>query len=157
MTGFAAVAGGIERAFRSWERALLEDLCGDLTVLLRSADQAPADPALLRLLPNAYPEDRTAAAEFAGFARPRLTEAKVQSAEAILEDLDRPDPVRLAPERIPLWLRGLTDLRLVLAERSNAHPDPTIREINDWLGWVLSDLLEAVDELVTLAPAEEQE
>ncbi len=146
MTGFASVRGGVERHFRPWERTLLEDLCGDMTVLLQSADQARSDPAILRLLPNAYPEDREAAAEFASFARPRLRQAKVESAGAILADLEQPNPVRLAADRIPLWLRGLTDLRLVLAERAAADPEPTIREISDWLGWVLSDLLEVVGE-----------
>jgi Domain of unknown function (DUF2017) len=146
VSGFLAARDGVERTFRPWERELLTDLCGDLTVLLRAADSAPGDPAILRLLPNAYPEDPEAAGEFATFARPRLTESKVASAEAILEDLGHPDPVRLSPDRIPLWLRGLTDLRLVLAERATADPDPLLREITDWLGWVLSDLLEVLDE-----------
>ena len=157
MRAFAAVPGGVERTFRSWERALLEDLCGDLTVLLGAAEQAPSDPALLRLLPNAYPSDREAAQEFASFARPRLTKSKVESAEAILEDLEQPEPVRLGPDRIPLWLRGLTDLRLVLAERTGTDPDPAVLDIYDWLGWVLSDLLEALDESPSLAVRDEQE
>ena len=157
MSGFLATGDGVERHFEPWERALLEDLCGDLTVLLGAADQAPVDPALLRLLPNAYPEDLEAAAEYASFARPRLTESKVASAQAILDDLQQPDPVRLGPDRIPLWLRGLTDLRLVLAERAAANPDPMLREISDWLGWVLSDLLETLDADPADPPAANEE
>ncbi len=146
MTGFATAGGGVERVFRPWERALLEDMSGDVAELLKAADQSPADAAIQRLLPNAYPEDRDAATEFAAFARPRLTRSKVESAEAILEDLGQPDPVRLGPGRIPLWLRGLTDLRLVLAERAASDPDPAIADIYDWLGWLLSDLLDSLDE-----------
>ncbi|WP_210479944.1 DUF2017 family protein [Naasia sp. SYSU D00948] len=145
MSGFAPAGDGVQRTFRPWERRLLQDLCGDLTVLLGAADQAPGDRALLRLLPTAYPEDREAAREFSSFARPRLTRVKVESAEAMLEDLGSPDPVRLPPERVALWLRGLTDLRLVLAERSAVDPDPALREISDWLGWLLSDLLDVLD------------
>lgn len=145
MTRFVPAGRGVERVFLPWERALLADLCGHLTVLLKAADRAASDPALQRLLPNAYPGDREAAADFASFARPRLTQAKVESAEAILEDLSRPDPVVLGPTRIPLWLRGLTDLRIVLSERMAGSPEPAIAEISEWLGWVLSDLLEALD------------
>ena len=143
---FVRTEDGVERVFQPWERALLEDLSGDLADLLRGADSAPGDRALARLLPNAYPNDDTAAAEFADFARPRLTEGKVASAEAILADLAAPDPVRIPQERIALWLRGLTDLRLVLSERAAERPDPVISEVSDWLGWVLSDLLETIED-----------
>jgi Domain of unknown function (DUF2017) len=143
---FVRAEDGVERVFEPWERALLVDLSGDLAELLRAADSAPDDPALDRLLPDAYPEDRDAAAEFADFARPRLTEGKVASAEAILEDLRSPGPVRISAERIPLWLRALTDLRLVLAERAAERPDRVLVEVSDWLGWVLSDLLDTIEE-----------
>jgi hypothetical protein len=144
--GFVRAGAGVERDFEPWERALLEDLSGDLADLLRAADSAPADRALARLLPVAYPDDADAAAEFADFARPRVTAGKVESAEAVLADLASPNPVRIPPERIPLWLRALTDLRLVLAERGADGADPILPEVSDWLGWVLSDLLETIEE-----------
>jgi hypothetical protein len=143
--GFERATGGVERVFQPWERALLEDLSRDLATLLRAAEAVPGDRALARLLPAAYPDDQDASAEFADFARPRLTEAKVASAEAILADLAAPDPVRIPAERVPLWLRGLTDLRLVLAERATGRRDAVLDEVSDWLGWLLSDLLETVD------------
>ena len=68
------------------------------------------------------------------------------SAEAILADLASANPVRIPVDRVPLWLRGLTDLRLVLAERAAERPDPILAEVSDWLGWVLSDLLETLEE-----------
>jgi hypothetical protein len=146
VSGFRRVGRRVERRFQPWERALLEDLSGDLNDLLSAADSAPGDRALARLLPLAYPDDPEASADFADFARPRLTESKVESAEAILADLASGNPVRIPVERVPLWLRGLTDLRLVLAERAVDRPDPVLAEVSDWLGWVLTDLLEAIDE-----------
>jgi hypothetical protein len=144
MSGFARAGDAVERSFPPEERSILQTLCRDYLALLAGGE----DPALDRLLPDAYPDDPDASAEYAGYTRTRLARAKTEPAEAILMDLGAgSDPVRLDPARIDLWLRGLTDLRLVLHERltDSVRPDPMLEELSDWLGWLLSDLLETID------------
>lgn len=141
-----ARSGEVQRTFPPEERRLLQDLCRGLLAILGGDE----DPVLARLLPDAYPDDAEASAEYAGYTRARLARAKAEPAEAILLDLGTsPSVVRLDPLRVELWLRGLTDLRLALFERAAAaardgDPDPVLHDLGDWLGWLLSDLLETV-------------
>jgi hypothetical protein len=146
--GFTRVGTDIRRSFRQDERRLLQDLCRDLLAML-GADE---DPVLGRLLPDAYPDDPEASAEYSGYTRARLARTKAEPAEAMLVDLGTsPGGVRLDPEHVTLWLRGLTDLRLAISERIAASeregiPEPVLADVSDWLGWLLSDLLEVLDE-----------
>jgi|1186.fasta_scaffold244142_2 hypothetical protein len=146
--GFVRVGADIERSFRKDERQLLQDLCRGLLAIL-GADE---DPVLKRLLPDAYPDDPAASVEYSGYTRARLARSKAEPAEAMLVDLGTSrDRVRLSPERVSLWLRGLTDLRLAITERIAASEregirEPVLSDVADWLGWLLSDLLEVLDE-----------
>ena len=145
---FTRVGGAIERTFAPEERQLLQDLCRGLLAIL-GADE---DPVLARLLPEAYPDDAEASAEWTGYTRSRLARAKAEPAEALLVDLGTSaGSVQLDPDRVALWLRGLTDLRLALAERitgaaREGRAEPVLEDVADWLGWLLSDLLEALEE-----------
>lgn len=83
----------------------------------RTAEERFEDPAVARLLPDANREDPTVAAEFR-----RLTEAGLRSRKRAALDLarqalGRPDPVLLDAEEARSLLKGLTDVRLVVAER----------------------------------------
>ncbi|BDZ45311.1 DUF2017 family protein [Naasia aerilata] len=144
MSGFVRSGDGVERTFSAEEREVLQTLCREFLALLAAGE----DSALDRLLPDAYPDDPDASAEYAGYTRIRLARAKTEPAESILVDLGGgAGPTRLAPARIELWLRGLTDLRLVLHERLEeaGGRDPMLEELSDWLGWLLSDLLETIE------------
>ncbi|NYI08148.1 DUF2017 domain-containing protein [Allostreptomyces psammosilenae] len=116
--------------------------------------RAPEDPVLARLLPDAYPDDPDAAAEFRRFTENDLRDTKRAAALGIVRDLDAAgrdvlrvtrsggpraaeggedeegegeeldhlggaEPsemvlLRLDPEGVQRWLRGLNDQRLAL-------------------------------------------
>jgi len=152
------------------EAAHLTDLVEQFTGLLDEtlAEDGLADPAVARLVPDVYPDDAEAAAEFR-----RLTEADLldrRRADAalvvstLLHDGDRLTPgaissadaettfpVVLDERRMGAWLRTLSALRLVLASRlgiqtEDDHVDEDPRfGIYDWLGYRLDALVRAVE------------
>ena len=86
----------------------------------RPGPSAPTDPALARLLPDAYREDPAAAAEFRRYTEPDLRAEKRRKAETVLECLSRiPNggKLTLSAEEALSWLTGLNDLRLTLGTR----------------------------------------
>ena len=95
------------------------------------ARQAPADPALARLLPDAYRDDPDAAGEFRRLTESSLRREKVAAADRMLAALPEQGPgeVRLTPETTETWLSTLNDVRLALGTRLEvseemAEPDP---------------------------------
>jgi hypothetical protein len=92
---------------------------------------APSDPALARLLPDAYRDDDRAAGEFRRLTESSLRRDKVSSAERLLAALpaDGPGEVRLDPETTESWLATINDVRLALGTRLEVteempEPDP---------------------------------
>lgn len=78
----------------------------------------PEDPALIRLLPDAYVGDDEASAEFRRFTERGLRELKVAHAQAVLDALGRSgDKVTLSPAELQSWLGFLNDARLALGVR----------------------------------------
>ncbi len=128
--------------------------------------EAPQDPALRRLLPDAHRDDPEAAAEFRRFTERGLREAKVADALVVLAALELPaDEAAAADLELELdsssaraWMRCLTDLRLTLAERLGITaeseelwqdlPADDERlpgyEIYGWLSYLLESLVHAV-------------
>ena len=93
--------------------------------------QVPSDPALARLLPDAYKDDDEAAGEFRRLTESSLRRDKVNAAERLLAALpaDGPGEVRLDPETTESWLSTINDVRLALGTRLEvteemAEPDP---------------------------------
>ena len=87
-------------------------------VQLTDAAAPPADPALARLLPDAYRDDPQAAAEFRRYTEPGLRSGKLSAARTVLETLPASGGrVRLTPGQAQSWLRALNDVRLALAVR----------------------------------------
>ncbi len=99
-------------------------------VVMDSPRDPPADPALLRLLPDAYPDDPEVAAEFRRFTEQSLRKAKVAAAQVVVatltetvegdiepEDAETMIDFELNPDQARAWMRCLTDLRLTLAAR----------------------------------------
>ena len=170
--------GRVSAELDAGEAQLLSALAGDLLVLLGdepSADEdplaalvgltsapreRPSDPALARLLPDAYADDPEAASEFRRFTEQDLRAGKRGNAGAVLAGLapylDRGGKLPLDRDEVDAWLGTLNDLRLVLATRLGvteqtdldpAPDDPQAQAllIYGWLGWLQESLLSCVD------------
>jgi hypothetical protein len=141
-------------AFGQRERAVLGDAARDLAELLGTADETRAgDPALRRLLPDGY-RDGEDAAEFAEWTRNDLTSGKIEIARSLAAALDGAGDdgeVALDRDGVTRWLRGLTDLRVVLAERlairtdDDAVPETPGGAVYWWLGETQEMLVATVD------------
>jgi hypothetical protein len=174
MRAFRRDASGAAVArFDREEAGILRHLAGEMLELLDrggSSEEAHSDPALARLLPDAYRDDAEAAAEFRRFTAPDLAARKMDDARAVTAALDAGDDsahrsvfaglgevaVRLEEPQALSWMRALTDMRLALAARlgildSDDGQEPeddsaaAIRSVYDWLGAVQDGLVRAVD------------
>ncbi|MCI0155132.1 DUF2017 domain-containing protein [Leifsonia shinshuensis] len=123
------------------------------------AATAESDPALARLLPDAYPDDAQASAEFRRFTAERIAERKADNARAVIDSLGdtagESVEVRLDDAQAQAWLRTLTDIRLVLAaglgiehdgDEGDVHDleSATRRAVYDWLAAVQEFLVHAL-------------
>jgi hypothetical protein len=123
------------------------------------AGDAASDPAVRRLVPDAYRDDEEAAREFR-----RLTEgdllARRRSELGIVRDglraasASQPGEmvvVELDAASVGAWLRTLAALRLVIAERlgvvDDTPPDPADArtDVYEWLGYRLDRLVAELD------------
>ncbi|WP_279583329.1 DUF2017 domain-containing protein [Fodinicola feengrottensis] len=86
----------------------------------------PQDPALHRLLPDAYVDDPAASARARRLTEDSLRSGKVERMRMLHDGLpaDGGD-VSLSVQEADGWLRALTDLRLVLAVRLDIDDDET--------------------------------
>ncbi len=192
--GFGGIrGGGAVATFTAFEADLLRSLAGQLVELLRNeravvdkeADplealldmtgpsDPPDDPVLARLLPNAYPDDDDAAAEFRRYTEGDLRDGKAHTAGTMidtLEDAGLPDDIgsgsgtevielELDGRQAMDWLRGFTDLRLALAVRLEIDDEDDQRRLEglpeddprahlfaiyDWLGFLQETLVRAL-------------
>ncbi len=165
MNGFHADGhGACVAAFAPEEAALLVQLAGQSAELVdraRRGDEPFTDPAVIRLMPNAYPDDPAASAEFRRFTSEGLAQRKILNARIVVEMLanaDEEDPivVRLDEAASLAWLRTITDIRLVLGARlgivqdgdeGDIHDDESalLRALFDWLAYLQETLLDALD------------
>lgn len=177
MIPFARHGDAITARFTSDEATLIQSLTSQLiSMLVARSDQgiaaedpiaarvgiggmstAPTDPALARLLPDAYRDDSDAASDYRRFTEVGLVERKISNARTVAMSLTsnptgprRTIAVRLSDDDVQCWLRSLTDLRLVLAQRlgiesddDDTTGDETMAMIYDWLGYLQGTLLEA--------------
>ncbi|MCT4356040.1 DUF2017 domain-containing protein [Streptomyces sp. Je 1-79] len=91
--------------------------------------EAPSDPALKRLFPDAYGDEdeelRAAAADFRRFTEKDLRSRKRQDAHAVIRSLDALAPtdddggavLKLTVDESRAWLGALNDLRLTIGTR----------------------------------------
>lgn len=78
----------------------------------------PDDPAVARLLPDAYRDDPDAASEFRRYTERDLRAGKVDAARTVLATLPEDGGrISLSSEEAHAWLRALNDIRLALAVR----------------------------------------
>ncbi len=134
-------AGRVVVRLEAEERDLLRSLAGQLADFLapQSAPaedpiaamvgidgqaRRPEDPALARLLPDAYRDDPEAAGDFRRFTERGLREAKVVRARTVADSLERSGAkVTLAEGEIDSWLGFLNDARLTLGTRLGIDDD----------------------------------
>ncbi len=97
-----------------------------------TATSAPEDPALARLLPDAYPDDADASAEFRRYTETGLRQRKQDAARTVLDTLGEPRRrTRLDAEQAQAWLTALNDARLALGTRLGVTED--LQELYDSL------------------------
>lgn len=160
----------------SAERHIIADLVAQVSELLGGEAQAdpfaglametpvpqtPRDPALARLLPDAYKDDPEGAHDFRRFTEDELRAGKVRDAQVVLDALAAATdtaPAVLAPDEVEAWLRALNDVRLSLGarldvdedswEEMEALPEESGRrqslELYHWLGWLQESLLDCL-------------
>jgi hypothetical protein len=122
----------------------------------------PEDPALARLLPDAYGDDPAAASDFRRYTEADLRAGKRSSASAVLVGLQPlladGGKLTLSRDDADAWLWWLNDIRLVLGTRLDvtedtfdegdlADDDPRaqIRAIYGWLGWLQESLISCLE------------
>lgn len=171
--GFHRKRGAVQLTLKEPERAILGDLltqlidmvapdpssipADPLAAMVGIAAEAttPEDPALARLLPDAY-ADPELAGEFRRFTEGDLRSTKVANARMARDCLDRPGTIQLTAEEANAWLTALNDLRLVLGTRlevsEDGPPDPSeltqagaaMYTIYDWLTYMQDRLVGAL-------------
>ncbi|MGO0605680.1 DUF2017 family protein [Brevibacterium linens] len=77
----------------------------------------PEDPALLRLLPDVDPDDDERSTEFRRLTEFDLKQAKAHNVRIVLLGLSKGNEISLTRDEVLAWMKGLNDLRLVLAVR----------------------------------------
>ncbi|WP_223625025.1 DUF2017 family protein [Microbacterium sp. EST19A] len=125
------------------------------------------DSAVRRLTPSAYPDDQDAARAFAESTRDDLLDRRLADAVTVrtalapfdvdVEPLSEdealaPRDLVIAEDDLDSWLRTLTAIRLVIADRLGITEDDQTDEdgrgdIYDWLGYRLELLIQAADEV----------
>jgi hypothetical protein len=151
---FAAQPGGsVVAQINRDEALLLQSLASQVSVLLREGNAN--DPAVIRMLPDAYPGDPASSAEFRRYTASGLIDRKVANADVVIVTLsaamDSGDVVLDEPQA-GAWLRCLTDIRLSLASRLGIESDDqepsgdsVLQDLYDWLGFLQNSLVEAMD------------
>jgi hypothetical protein len=138
---------------------LFDDLEKMFNETTATPPEAPADPVLARLLPDAYQDDPEAAGEFRKYTESSLREAKKYFAQTLLETIPaKGGRVKLNADQARDWLRALNDVRLMFGVRlevtedfeeqlTSLDPkDPRLAafEVYGWLGAVQESLVRAI-------------
>ena len=151
------------------EAAHLAGLVTQFAELMEDAASSAGDPAIARLVPDAYADDDAASEDFREMTERDLLERRRQDAGEVLGSLseasalpDDAEPgdevlmelveLRLEPEILRAWLRCLAAIRLVLATRLDIRSeedhdvdDPRFG-IYEWLGYRLDGLVQAASD-----------
>jgi hypothetical protein len=116
------------------------------------------DPAIARLLPDAYGGDREASSDFRQLTERSLARRKVANAGIVIASLARAEgTVVLGEQEAQAWLRTLSDIRLTIAARLGIETDgddgdtgtdaaAALHDLYDWLAFVTESLLDALED-----------
>jgi hypothetical protein len=165
---------GLHVSLEEVEVALLQSLARQLVDLVGPRDdpdadplvalvgidpvaQTPDDPALRRLLPDAYIDDEEAAGEFRRYTERDLREAKAGNARLVDQQLEEQGrEVTISGDAIPAWLGFLNDTRLtigtrleiseenhdVLADLPDSDPRAGLFQVYDWLTFLQESIVQ---------------
>ena len=174
MKAFEALPDGrVLGSFTPLECELLGDLATQVIELLDDDTDLPedrllasvgiggsngpsSDPAIARLLPNAYRDDELASQEFRYLTEHSLVSRKIANARAFTVSLERGGEVELDPDAQQAWLRTLADIRLIIASRlgiehdddegrADTDDDIMMHDVYAWLAMVQASLVDALD------------
>ncbi len=150
------------------EGAQLAQLVDDFRELV-GANRDIDDPAIARLLPDPYPDDEDSSRAFrdatgddlldrraldADIVRSALAGMRGDLGEMTQSDAFTEHDLDIPASDIDAWMRTLTALRLVIADRlgiesdDDHDPDDPRFGVYDWLGYRLELTIEAADELL---------
>jgi hypothetical protein len=135
----------------SAERELLTNLVDQLRELLTITTD---DPSVRRLFPTAYHDDVERDREYQQLVRDELLERRLAALATVEETVDLDE---LTEEQLSGWLTSLNDLRLVLGTRLDVSEDDLVELAEDdpdapalavygYLGFLLSEVVEALTE-----------
>ena len=140
------------------EASTLSALASQVITLLEDRSSHEGDPAMLRLLPDAYSDDAEASAEFRRFTADDLASRKAANGRRIVADLataagsTSATAVKVDAQAAEAWVRSLTDIRLTIAARLGIEADddlgsedPAMLDLYDWLGFVQGSLVDCMD------------
>lgn len=182
MREFTAGLAGYEAEMTVSERVALAQVAAEVVMLLESAtvsdgsgpahaDQLPMfseeridpprDPAILRLLPDAAPDDPDVAAEFRRLTQPELVDVKharlttlvdhllrdtgyLEGRELTERDADRSFELVVDREGAADFAAALTDIRLTLSQRLGLEADADVERLHDDVvgGWTGAQVLD---------------
>jgi hypothetical protein len=162
---FRATADGVTVKLAGSDAQLLANLATQIAGLLAGRDELENDPAIERLLPDAYRDSDEDAAEFRRFTEEDLADDKIRRALGMAESLtperdsdvasEGPVHVTLDPLAALDWMRTFTDIRLALATRLGIVDDTSAIMVDDesqltlaiytWLGQLQWALVRTVD------------
>lgn len=165
--------GAIVGSFEQTERVVLAELMTQLIDLLAPAVNEPdedplaraigiaedapepSDPALKRLLPNAYRFEPELSSEFRRYTERELRDGKIGRARLVIETLkgttDAPKVVRLDDTQAKTWVMSLADLRIALGAKLGLYDEGAIvtkspeQSVYEWLTWLQDSLIEALN------------
>jgi hypothetical protein len=140
--------GQYQIRLRPNERVLMAELVTQMREqLLASTD----DPSVRRLFPPAYPDDAERDAGYQVLTRDELLEHRLAALDVVEATLDGST---LDESQMTAWMSTLNALRLVLGTRLDVDEEPRELDESDpeapayavyeYLGWVLSQVIDAL-------------
>ena len=173
ITASAAAAGDTEAGaiatvhVEPEEARILVSLADQLQALLAEALESPIDDdsAVRRVLPDAYRHEPELADEWRRLSRRSLVDRKIgfartlSAALASVADEGVARSVPLTMDAALDWVRGIGDLRLVIADRmgiivdgdEGSFGEPGLRDVYDWLAWMQDGLVQVLEAAETTA------
>lgn len=143
------------------EARILVSLADQVQALLLSAIETPADDdsAVRRLLPDAYRTEPELADEWRRLSRRGLVDRKISFARSLTTalapgaDAGEARSIALTSDAALDWVRGIGDLRLVIADRMGIIVDgdegtfgePGLRDLYDWLAWLQDGIVQVLE------------
>lgn len=143
------------------EARILVSLADQLQALLAEALESPIDDdsAVRRLLPDAYRHEPELADEWRRLSRRGLVDRKIGFARTLSRALapvandDLSHSVSISTDAALDWVRGIGDLRLVIADRmgiivdgdEGTFAEPGLRDVYEWLAWMQDGLVQVIE------------